>query len=85
MTHILTLNGETATFTPDSKYTEIEITDTQMVKTRVMECTNEWHGLHRFTGEVEMVEVKGKSWTEVTTTKARIRYAELLKQGWVAA
>ena len=82
MTFTLRLNGETATFTPNGAYTEIEITDTQMVETRVMECWNEWHGLHRFTGETQLVEVKGKSWTEVATEKARARYAQLKAQGW---
>ena len=82
MTFTLGLNGETATFTPNGAYTEIEITDTQMVEARVMECWNEWHGLHRFTGETQLVEVKGKSWTEVTTEKARARYAQLKAQGW---
>lgn len=82
MTFTLELNGETAAFTPNGAYTEIEITDTQMVEARVMECWNEWHGLHRFTGETQLVEVKGKSWTEVTTEKARARYAQLKAQGW---
>lgn len=78
----LTRNGETATFTPHGDFTEIEITDTQWVDVRLIETTNEWHGLWRYTGETEKQELKGKSWTEVPTAKARIRYIDLKAQGW---
>ena len=82
MTFTLTLNGETATFTPNGEYTEIEITTTQLIDVRLIETTNEWLGLWRYTGETEQQEIKGKSWTEITTAKARARYADLKAQGW---
>lgn len=82
MQFTLTRNGETATFTPNGQYTEIEITTTQSVGVHVAECVNEWTGACRFTGEIRQQEIKGMGWTEVTTAKARARYAELKKQGW---
>ena len=82
MQYTLTRNNETATFTPGTEYTEIEITNTQLVDVRLIETINEWHGTWRYTGETEQREIKGKSWTEVPTAKARIRWAELKAQGW---
>jgi len=83
MTFTLSLNGETATFTPNGKFTQIEITDTQWVDVHEAECVNEWTGACRFTGKIRKQEIKGKSWTEIRTDKARIRYAQLKAQGWV--
>ena len=82
MTFTLTRNGETATFTPNGEFTEIEITNTQWIGVHVAECINEWTGAQRFTGEIRQQKVTGKSWTEITTAKARARYAELKAQGW---
>lgn len=85
MTFTLTLNGETATFTPAGEYTEIEITNTIQYDVHEFECINEWTGACRPLGTTRTETSKGKSWTEITTAKARTRYAELKAQGWVAA
>lgn len=85
MTHILTSNGLAATFTPSGEYVEITCETRQEMKIRVMECYNEWHGLHRFTGEIHNQIVTGVSCTEVTRSKARQIWVQMISAGWQPA
>jgi hypothetical protein len=85
MTFTLSREELTATFKINGEYVEITEQTRQEIKVRVMECYNEWHGLCRFTGEVKTQIVTGSRWTEVTKTKARQRWAEMIGQGWQPA
>jgi hypothetical protein len=85
MTHTLTSNGLTATFTPNGEYVEITRETRQEIKVRVEECYNEWHGLCRPTGEIATQVITGESWTEVTRAKARQIWKQMIAEGWQAA